>query len=442
VDLIRFNIKAKIGHHGFYYSRLLNMMLSHRIELDPTNAQATHLAQAAGVARFAYNWALGLWHDIYQLHKLDPDVAPTSEAELRRALNALKREHYPWMMKVTKCAPQMAIKNLGKAFDNFFAGRSGYPRFKTKGRDDCFTLSNDQFRVDGSRIHIPKLKWVRMREPLRFSGKIISATISRVADRWFVSITVDTPTNSHLRPAENQGAVGVDLGVAALATLSTGEVIVGPKPHKALLARLKRLSRRLSRKQKGSANRQKAKIKLAQLHARIAAIRLDALHQLTSDLTRRFHTIAIEDLNVRGMMKNRRLARAIADMSFFEFRRQLEYKAAMRGGQVWVADRFYPSSKTCSCCGHKLEKLELSVRAWACPSCSTHHDRDVNAAINLKNMAERHGTNEPLAQTIAKANAVSSTVSACGEEGSGSALRSGTKPASTKQEENSRFGQS
>ena len=415
------------------------MMLSHRIELDPTNAQATHLAQAAGVARFAYNWALGQWNDIYQLHKLDPDVAKTSEAELRRALNALKREHYPWMLAVTKCAPQMAIKNLGKAFENFFAGRSGYPRFKVKGRDDRFTLSNDQFRVDGSRIHIPKLKWVRMREPLRFTGKIISATISRVADRWFVSITVDTPTNSHLRPAENQGVVGVDLGVAALATLSTGEVIVGPKPHKALLARLKRLSRSLSRKQKGSANRQKAKIKLAQLHARIAAIRADALHKLTSDLTRRFHTIAIEDLNVRGMMKNRRLARAIADMGFFEFRRQLEYKAAMRGGQVWVADRFYPSSKTCSCCGHKLDDLPLSVRAWTCPSCSTHHDRDVNAAINLKTMAERHDVSGPLAQEVAKANAVSSTVSACGEEGAGPVRKRGTKPASVKQEENNRL---
>ena len=452
MDLILFNTRVSIDVDVFHQSQQTDMMLSHRIELDPTNAQATHLAQAAGVARFAYNWALGQWNDIYQLHKLDPDVVPTSEAELRRALNALKREHYPWMMKVTKCAPQMAIKNLGKAFDNFFAGHSGYPRFKVKGRDDRFTLSNDQFRVDGSHIHIPKLKWVRMREPLRFTGKIISATISRVADRWFVSITVDTPTFNHLRPAENQGAVGVDLGVAALATLSTGEVIMGPKPHKALLARLKRLSRSLSRKQKGSANRKKAKIKLAQLHARIAAIRLDTLHQLTSDLTRRFHTIAIEDLNVRGMMKNRRLARAIADMGFFEFRRQLEYKAAMRGGQVWVADRFYPSSKTCSCCGHKLEKLDLSVRAWTCPACGTIHDRDVNAAINLKNMASFATqktmdqrsilcTNEPLAQTIAKANAVSSTVSACGEEGSGPVRQRGTKPASGKQEENSGFGQ-
>ena len=143
--MIFLDTKVSIEIDVFHYSKPLGMMISHRIELDPTNAQATHLAKAAGVARFAYNWALGLWNDIYQLHKQDPDVATTSEAELRRALNALKREHYPWMLEVTKCAPQMAIKNLGKAFENFFAGRSGYPRFKAKGRDDRFTLSNDLF---------------------------------------------------------------------------------------------------------------------------------------------------------------------------------------------------------------------------------------------------------------------------------------------------------
>jgi hypothetical protein len=159
----------------------------------------------------------------------------------------------------------------------------------------------------GCRIRIPKLGWVRMRESLRFTGKILSATISRVAERWFVSITVDTPDNPHLPKAENQGAVGVDLGVSALATLSTGETIPCPKPHKALLARLRRLSKSLSRK--GSANRRKAKAKLAKLHARIAAIRQDALRKLTTDVTRRFHTIGIEDLNVRGMMANRHLAR-------------------------------------------------------------------------------------------------------------------------------------
>ncbi|MDD2727553.1 MAG: RNA-guided endonuclease TnpB family protein [Malikia sp.] len=272
-----------------------------------------------------------------------------------------------------------------------------------------------------------------MRESLRFAGKILSATVSRVADRWLVSITVDTQDDSHLPQAENepqdenqvkgesrrsqnQGAVGVDLGISALATLSTGEVIPGPKPHKALLGHLQRLSRGLSRKQKGSANRKKAKARLAKLHARITNIRSDALHQLTTDLTRRFHTIGIEDLNVRGMIKNRRLARSVADMGFFEFRRQLTYKSAMRGGQVIVADRWYPSSKTCSGCGHKLDELPLSVRDWTCPACGAVHDRDVNAAINLRNLA------------------VSSTVTACREEGAGLGRKTKAKPASAKQE--------
>ncbi|MBS3916120.1 MAG: transposase, partial [Sulfuritalea sp.] len=171
---------------------------------------------------------------------------------------------------------------------------------------------------------------------------------------------------------------------------------------------------------KGSENRKKAKRKLARLHARIGNVRLDAMHQLTTDLTRRFHTIGIEDLNVRGMVKNRHLSRAVSDMGFFEFRRQLDYKAAQRGGMVVVADRWYPSSKTCSCCGHKLETLPLAVREWMCPDCGEHHDRDVNAATNLKNLA------------------VSSTVSACGEEGSGLGRKPKTKPASVKQESSSK----
>ncbi|WP_246237670.1 RNA-guided endonuclease InsQ/TnpB family protein [Caldichromatium japonicum] len=305
------------------------------------------------------------------------------------------------MLEVTKCAPQMAIIQLGRAFQNFFEGRACYPQFRKKGVHDRFTLTNEQFSIDGCRIRIPCLGWVRMREPLRFAGKIMSTTVSRVADRWFVSITVDIPPSLHLPQAENQGVAGVDLGVSALATLSTGEKVAGPKPHKALLSRVQRLSRSLSRKRKGSRNRAKAKTKLARLHARIANIRRDALHKLTSGLTRRFHTIAIEDLNVRGMAKNRHLARSIADMGFFEFRRQLQYKAAMRDGVVVVADRWLPSSKTCLACSHVLDALPLSVREWTCPACGTHHDRDINAAINLKNMA------------------VSSTVSACGKEGSG-----------------------
>lgn len=392
------------------------MLIAHCIALDPNNAQATYLARAAGTARFAYNWALDEWKRQYEAWKADNSRLKPSQAALRRQLNALKHEQFPWMLEVTKNAPQMAIIQLGQAFQNFFAGRARYPRFRRKGVHDRFTLTNDQFSLDGSRIRIPNLGWVRMRETLRFTGKIISATVSRVADKWFVSIAVDTQDDSHLPKAENQGVAGVDLGVKALATLSTGETIPGPKTHKALLGRLQRLSRSLSRKVKGSSNRRKAKTKLARLHARIANIRSDALHQLTTDLTRRFHTIGIEDLNVRGMVKNRHLSRAVSDMGFFEFRRQLDYKAARRGGMIVVADRWYPSSKTCSGCGHKLETLPLSVREWACPACGSAHDRDVNAAINLKNLA------------------VSSTVSACGEEGSGSGRKTRTKPASVKQE--------
>lgn len=397
------------------------MLIAHKIALDPNNVQATYFARAAGTARFAYNWALAEWQRQYEACKADASLPKPSQMALRRQLNSIKDEQFPWMRGVTKNAPQMAIMQLGAAFKNFFAGRAQFPKFRKKGLHDRFSLTNDQFGVDGSRIRIPNLGWVRMRETLRFNGKIMSATVSRVADRWFVSITVDAPDSLPLPHAENQGAVGVDLGVSALATLSTGEKVEGPKAHKALLCRLQRLSRGLSRKVKGSENRKKAKVKLSRLHARIGNVRSDGLHQLTTDLTRRFHTIGIEDLNVRGMVKNRHLSRAVSDMGFFEFRRQLDYKAAKRGGMIVVADRWYPSSKTCSCCGQKLETLPLSVREWTCPECGSVQDRDVNAAINLRNLA------------------VSSTVSACGEEGSGSGRKTRTKPASVKQESSSKL---
>jgi putative transposase len=393
------------------------MLTAHRIALAPNKVQATYLARAAGVARFAYNWALAEWQRQYTAHKANPASPLPSQLSLRRQLNAIKRAQFTWMLEVTKCAPQMAIIQLGEAFKNFFAGRARHPRFRRKGEHDRFSISNDQFRIDGKRLRIPNLGWVRMREALRFTGRLVSATISRQAGRWYASITVDTP-EVFLPPAENQGAVGVDLGVSTLATLSTGETCMGPKALRTLLNRLRRLSRGLSRKVKGSNNRARAKAKLAKLHARIGNLRRDALHQLTSNLTRRFHTIGIEDLNVRGMLGNRRLARAIADMGFYELRRQLEYKAAWRGGQVVVADRWYPSSKTCSACGHVLETLALGQRSWSCPGCAREHDRDVNAAMNLRNLA------------------VSSTVTACGGEGSGLVRQHRANPTPATQESN------
>ena len=398
------------------------MLIAHKIALAPNNKQATYFARATGCARFAYNWALAEWMRQYEAWKNDNTLPKPSQMALRRQLNSIKREQFPWMTEVTKCAPQLAIMQLGDAFANFFAGRAKYPVFRKKGVHDRFSISNDQFSVNDFHIHIPKLGLVKMRESLRFSGKIMSATVSRVADRWFVSITVEV-SDSRPPQAENQGAVGVDLGIHALATLSTGEKIPGPKPHKALMQRLRRCSRSLSRKEKGSANRNKARRKLARIHARITNIRSDALHKLTTELTSRFLVIGIEDLHVKGMMSNHCLARSIADMGFFEFRRQLGYKAAMRGDTVVVADRWFASSKLCSDCGCAAEELSLSIRDWECPECGANHDRDVNAAINLKNMA------------------VSSTVSACGEEGSGLRRKPKVKPASVKQEANSGFTQ-
>jgi putative transposase len=239
-----------------------------------------------------------------------------------------------------------------------------------------------------------------MREALRFTGRLVSVSISRSADKWYASVTVDSP-DQQPSSAENQGVVGIDLGVTTLATLSTGETFAGPKALRNLQGRLRRLSRAMSRKVKGSSNRAKAKKRLARLHARIANVRRDGLHKLSTDVTRRFHTISIEDLNVKGMLGNRGLSRAIADMGFGELRRQLEYKATWRGGNIVMVDRWYPSSKTCSCCGYRIEVLDLGTRRWTCPSCAAQHDRDVNAAINLRNMA------------------VSSTVTACGGEGAG-----------------------
>ena len=391
------------------------MLVAHRIRLDPNNVQATYFARAAGTARFAYNWALNEWRKQYDASNTDPSLPKPSDAALQRLLNSIKREQFPWMLAVTKNAPQMAIMQLGRAFENFFAGRARYPRFRRKGQDDRFTLTNDQFRVEGRRIRIPKLGWVRMRETLRFAGRIVSGTVARVANHWYVSINVET-TDLPAPPAETQGTVGVDLGVKTLATLSTGESFEGPKALRTLLMRLRRLSRALSRKIKGSRNRAKAKLRLAKLHARIANIRRDNLHQISTSITRRFHTIGIEDLNVKGMLGNRHLARAIADMGFYELRRQLEYKAAWRGGLVVVVDRWFPSSKLCSCCGYRVETLGLDVRHWTCPGCGVSHDRDVNAATNLRNMA------------------VSSTASACGGDGAGPARKCRVKPVPVKQE--------
>lgn len=359
------------------------MILAHKIALHPNNKQRTYFVRTCGVARFAYNWALDTWQKQFKAHKENPELPKPNEVELSKLFNKIKREQYPFVMDVTKCAPQQAIRNLGIAFKRFFNGKGRYPRFHCKGVNDSFYLSNDAIKLNETKdkIYIPKLGWVRMAERLRFTGKIMSATVSRVADKWFVSISVEISVVP--KQTENQSPIGVDLGVSALATTSDGEVFTGSKPLRLLQKQLRRLSKSLSRKIKKSKNWFKAKTKLARLHARIANIRKDCLHKLTSYLVKNYGLIAIEDLNVKGMLANHKLARAIADMGFHEFKRQLSYKAAMHGVKLVIVDRWFPSSKLCSCCGHKMENMPLSVRQWQCPHCFTSHDRDVNAACNL-----------------------------------------------------------
>lgn len=370
----------------------MELILSHKIRLKPNKEQSTYLAKAAGVSRFAYNWALSQWCEQYKAgHK------PT-ESALRKHLNSVKRDEFPWMLEVTKCAPQQAVKDLGTAFKRFFKKKGKYPKFHKKGLNDSFYLDNINVRLDDKFIKIPLLKQpIKMTERLRLDGKLMSATISRRANYWFVSLNVKVNSADHLKQAENQGTVGVDLGVKDLAILSNGEKFTSAKPYKHLRRRLRRSQQSLSRKKKGSNNRFKAKQKLALLHYRISCIRNDFMHKLTSDITTRFNVIGIEDLNVDGMLKNHRLSKSISDMAFGEFRRQIEYKSAMRNRLVVMADRFFASSKLCSKCGRKHEQLKLSDRKWVCEHCGSVHDRDINAALNLKQNAER------------------SSVSACGE---------------------------
>ena len=383
----------------------MTIIRGHIIELKPNNTQATHFKKACGVARFAYNWALSEWKKQYEQDKqyrddclakdiqVDEDkLSKPTQGKLRKQLNSIKRQQFPFMLEVTKCSPQLAIMQLGDAFKRFFKGESKYPQFRKKGVNDRFSLSNDQFKLKSKNnkphIQIPNLGLVRMTEHLRYNGKILSAKVFTKGGKWFVSIAVELSEITKPLPKTGK-SVGIDLGITSLATLSDSTKIQAPKPLKNKLKKLQRLSKSLSRKQKGSNNREKAKTKLSRLHLKIFNIRKDFLHKLTTDLVKRFDVICLENLNIKGMVKNRKLARSIHDLGFYEFKRQLIYKANQWGKTVKELDRFYPSSKTCHCCNHKVDELPLNIRNWQCPSCNTMHDRDINASLNILNKADK-----------------------------------------------------
>ena len=356
--------------------------LTHKIKLSPDNAQANFLARSCGTSRFGYNLGLETWE---KMHK---EGDKPSMFKVKKEVNAIKKA-FGWVYDVSKCCIEEAIRDLGKAYSNFFRNPKhfGKPNFKKKGVKDSFRLNNQNFKCLGdSHIRIAKLKKpIRLREPLRFNGKIISCTLSKKAGKWFASINVEVDWNIPTSIDQEPRFVGVDLGIKSLAVCSNGMVFDGLTPHKQALKKLRKLNKGLSRKVKGSKNFEKAKLRLAKLHAKIANIRSDYLHKVTTYLAKNFSVITIEDLNVSGMSKNPKLARSILEGGFGLFKTMLEYKTKLYGPTLVVADRFFPSTKTCSSCG-QIHDMPLHKRRMKC-DCGNEIDSDLNAAINL----ERYG---------------------------------------------------
>ncbi len=287
---------------------------------------------------------------------------------------------YPWYYQSSKCAPQYALRHLRDAWDRAFKKTAKPPRFKKKGRNDSFTLDGTIKVVDHYKIQVPKIGILKTYERLPFGYKPKNVTISPKANKWFISFRIEVESQNTAKSVER---VGVDLGVKTLAYLSTGIVFEGAKAYKRYEKLLAKLQWRNRKKVIGSNNWKKAQIKIAKLHTKIANIRKDTLHKLTTYLAKNHGEIVIEDLCVQGMLKNGKLAKAIADMGFYEFRRQLEYKCQLYGSKLIIADRWFPSSKTCFLCGWHNPDLKLSDRWFLCVGCGSVFDRDWNAAMNL-----------------------------------------------------------
>jgi putative transposase len=386
---------------------------AYKTELKLNNKQKTLLARCAGTARYAYNWGLRIKIDEYEATGKSPGYY-----ELHRRLNGLKKTELSWMYEVSKTIPQEALRDLDRAFQNFFrrlksngrqAGeKPGFPRFKSRHRGLGSFRVWGAIRVEAERIKLPRLGWLRLKErgylpaegacPERLNEvepvegvKILSATVSERAGRWFVSLQVE----EELPETTATGVpLGVDLGVTTMAVCSNGDRYENPKALTRALKRLARLQRELDRREKGSRNRARSKARLAKLHLRIANIRRNASHQATSAIVARTKpdverpsVIVMEELHVAGMMKNHNLARAIADVGMGEFGRQLAYKATWSGSRLVKANRWFPSSKQCSRCHQVKEILSLSERVYHCAGCGQVMDRDLNAAINLMQLS-------------------------------------------------------
>lgn len=354
---------------------------AYKYRFYPTDEQAEALARTFGCVRYVYNRALA-----ERSRAWTQEQRRVTYVDTNKMLTQWKRDpETAWLTEPSKDPLQAALRNLQSGFDAFWRKQTKYPKFKKKGKTrDSATYFRNCFTFRDGRLKLAKqsepldIRWSR---PLPEGADPSQVTVSRdAAGRWFVSLLVEEQITPHA-PAD--AMVGLDAGITTLVTLSTGEKIANSKHEKKDRAKLAKAQRNLSRKQKGSNNRAKARLKVAKVYARIADRRRDHLHKLTTRIVRENQTIVIEDLAVRNMVKNRSLARAISDASWSELRSMLEYKADWYGREVIAIDRWYPSSKTCSDCGHLLRSMPLNVREWVCAECGAVHDRDVNAAKNI-----------------------------------------------------------
>lgn len=353
---------------------------AYRYRFYPTPEQAQDLACTFGCVRFIYNWALSKRKHAY----FDQGVK-LSTKDLSAAITALKKEEgTAWLKQVSSVPLQQALRHLDTAYKNFFEGRADYPTFKKKHQEQPATYTDNAFTLKGDKLTLAKqhdplcIVWSR---PLPDGAKPSSVTVSKDrSGRYFVSILGEEDIQP-LPAVEQQ--VGLDVGLKSMVVLSTGEAIDNPKYYAKDEQKVAKAQRQQAKKQKGSRNREKARQKVARIHARIADKRRDYQHQLSTRIIRENQTVCVESLAVKNMLKNHCLAKAISDVGWGGFTRQLEYKAKWYGRTFIRIDRFYPSSKMCSACGHILEALTLDVREWTCPSCGGCHDRDINAACNI-----------------------------------------------------------
>lgn len=366
----------------------------YKYRIYPNEKQKVQITKTFGCCRFIYNHFLAMRIELYKTKQKS-----MSKTECNNYCNQKLKKEYPWLKEVDKFALTNSIYNLDNAYQNFFReikkgnANQGFPKFKSKKNNHKsyrtnFTNNNIEVDFSNNQIKLPKLKWVKCKLHREFTGKILSATISQVpSGKYFVSLNIEC---KHEELPKNNNTIGLDLGISDLLITSEGEVFENNKLTYKYEKKLTKLQRQLAKKQKGSKNFNKQRVKIAKLYEKITNIRKDNLHKISSQIVKENQFIFSEDLNIKSMVKNHNLAKSIHDVSWYELTRQLQYKSEWNGRIYHKVDRYYASSQLCNVCDYKNEEVKnLSIREWTCPKCGTYHDRDINASINILNQGLR-----------------------------------------------------